>query len=203
MNETSKFAGSPLIFLDLPKDWTEETLERFFRNVRSMNIRNSIDIFHVVVFPSKKGIMPFLEIVPKVATSSGMRVEFAYTHYTEKLQRSQDANNLVEEIFPFALCHCGERKLDQPIKNLFMFPSEKAQRDLDTGAKYSREKPVSLYKTLISLYGHPNCWILDLCSGAGSAAVACMEYGCYHCIVAEKDPEKLRMIRRRLSKEEK
>ena len=30
-----------------------------------------------------------------------------------------------------------------------------------------------------------------------------MEYGCYHCIVAEKDPEKLRMIRRRLSKEKK
>ena len=54
-----------------------------------MNIRNSIDIFHVVVFPSKKGIMPFLEIVLKVATSSGMRVEFAYTHYTEKLQRRQ------------------------------------------------------------------------------------------------------------------
>ena len=41
------------------------------------------------------------------------------------------------------------------------------------------------------------------CSLIGSAAVACMEYGCYHCIVAEKDPEKLRMIRRRLSKEEK
>ena len=37
----------------------------------------------------------------------------------------------------------------------------------------------------------------------GSAGVACMEYGSYHCIVAEKDPEKLCMIRRRLSKEEK
>lgn len=114
-----------------------------------------------------------------------------------------DAHNLVEEIFPFALCPLGERKLDQQIKNLFMFLSEKAQRDLDRGAKYIKEKPVALYKTLLSLYGHPNCWILDLYSGAGSAAVACMEYGCYHCIVAEKDPEKLRMIRRRLSKEEK
>ena len=41
------------------------------------------------------------------------------------------------------------------------------------------------------------------CFLIGSAAVAFMEYGCYHCIVAEKDPEKLRMIRRRLSKEEK
>ena len=48
-----------------------------------------------------------------------------------------------------------------------MFPSEKAQRDLDRGAKYIKEKPVALYKTLLSLYGHPNCWILDLYSGAG------------------------------------
>ena len=48
-----------------------------------------------------------------------------------------------------------------------MVSSEKAQRDLDKGAKYDTEKPVALYKTLFSLYGHPNCWILDLCSGAG------------------------------------
>ena len=41
------------------------------------------------------------------------------------------------------------------------------------------------------------------CSLIGSAAVACMEYGCYHCIVAEKDKEKLLMIRRRFSKAEK
>ena len=51
-----------------------------------------------------------------------------------------------------------------------MFLAEKAQRDLDTGAKYFKEKPVALYKTLLSLYGHPNCWILDLCSGAGKIA---------------------------------
>ena len=44
---------------------------------------------------------------------------------------------------------------------------------------------------------------IPFCSIIGSAAVACMEYGCYHCIVAEKDPEKFRMIRRRLLKEEK
>ena len=49
----------------------------------------------------------------------------------------------------------------------FMVSSEKAQRDLDIGAKYNREKPVALYKTLLRLYGHPNCWILDLYSGAG------------------------------------
>ena len=73
-------------------------------------------------------------------------------------------------MFPFALCPLGERKLDQQIKNIFMFPSEKAQRDLDRGAKYSKEKPVALYKTLLSLYGHPNCWILDLYSGAGKIA---------------------------------
>ncbi|KAK2549227.1 hypothetical protein P5673_030333 [Acropora cervicornis] len=131
------------------------------------------------------------------------RSEYFYFKKCQERRKVEDAHNLVEEIFPFALCHCGERKLDQQIKNLFMFPSEKAQRDLDTGAKYIKEKPIALYKTLLSLYGHPNCWILDLCSGAGSAAVAFMEYGCYHCIVAEKDPEKLRMIRRRLSKEEK
>lgn len=201
VKETSKFVGSPLIFLDLPKDWNEETLERFFRNVRSMNIRNSIDVFHIIVFPCRKGVMSFLEMVPKVATSSGLKVELAYTHYTKKSQISQDAHNLVEEIFPFALCHCGERKVNRQVSNIFMFPSEKAQRDLDVGAKYSREKPVGLYKALLSLYGHPNCWILDLCSGAGSAAAACAENGCFHCIVAEKDPEKLRMIRRRLAKE--
>ena len=48
-----------------------------------------------------------------------------------------------------------------------MVSSEKAQTDLDTEAKYNTEKPVALYKTLLSLYGHPNRWILDLCNGAG------------------------------------
>ena len=50
------------------------------------------------------------------------------------------------------------------------FRQRKLKRDLDTGAKYIKEKPVALYKTLLSLYGHPNCWILDLCSGAGKIA---------------------------------
>ena len=49
----------------------------------------------------------------------------------------------------------------------FMVSSEKAQRDLDIGTKYNREKPVALYNTLLSLHGHPNCRILDLHSGAG------------------------------------
>ena len=48
-----------------------------------------------------------------------------------------------------------------------MFPSEKAQRDLDTEAKYIKGKPDALYKTLLSLYEHLNCWIFDLRSGAG------------------------------------
>ena len=40
------------------------------------------------------------------------------------------------------------------------------------------------------------------CSYLGSAAAACAEQG-YNCIIAEKDEQKLRMIRRRITEREK
>ena len=40
------------------------------------------------------------------------------------------------------------------------------------------------------------------CSYIGSAAAACVEKG-YNCIIAEKDEQKLRMIRRRITEREK
>lgn len=68
-------------------------------------------------------------------------------------------------MFPFVLGHIGDYKLDvNTVSNVFKFPSGKQDAEIT----YKREKPLSLYKALISLYGSEGCWILDLCSGAGT-----------------------------------
>ena len=57
--------------------------------MEGMNTRNSIDEFHVVVFPPIRDLTKFLETVPKAARSAGMTVELGYTHLAEKSQKGQ------------------------------------------------------------------------------------------------------------------
>ena len=55
------------------------------------------------------------------------------------------------------------------LRSFSCFRQRKLKGTLIQGQNRSRKNPL-LYKTLLSLYGHPNCWILDLCSGAGKIA---------------------------------
>jgi len=72
-------------------------------------------------------------------------------------------------MFPFILGHCGEHKLHKSVSNVFKYPTaKKTSRLQDAETNYKMEKPVSLYKDLISIYASEDSWILDLCSGAGT-----------------------------------
>ena len=70
-------------------------------------------------------------------------------------------------MFSFVVCHSGEKRVERRSSNAFIFTSQEVQKDLSRGAKFSREKPLALYKRLISIYGRPDSWILDLCNGTG------------------------------------
>ena len=57
--------------------------------MRSVNTRNSVDSFNVVVFPWRNRVIEFLQLVPKVAKNTGMTVELGYSHYPEKATRDK------------------------------------------------------------------------------------------------------------------
>lgn len=79
-----------------------------------------------------------------------------------------DGDNLSQSVLPFAICHFGGQivKVKMAHESLFSCKPDKLVRD-ERGECYKRQKPVSLYKELIALYGKPLTWILDICSGAG------------------------------------
>ena len=79
-----------------------------------------------------------------------------------------ESNSLINELFPFLVGHIGKYQLSSSARNLFYFSSASTKdRDASVG-KFTREKPLALHTRLISLYGCEGCWILDLCSGAGT-----------------------------------
>lgn len=79
-----------------------------------------------------------------------------------------DSNKLTEDMLPFIVGHCGEYMLPTSLSNVFHFPQQnKAPKRQDGEIAFSREKPVGLFKSLVRAYGFEDCWVLDLCSGAG------------------------------------
>ena len=80
-----------------------------------------------------------------------------------------DSNKLTEDMLPFIVGHCGEYMLPTSVSNTFHFPQQnKAPKRHEGEISFRREKPVSLFKSLVRTYGFEDCWILDLCSGAGT-----------------------------------
>jgi len=64
-------------------------LEKFLRNVKSVNMRNDVAAFHIIVFrPSTERLLPFLALVPKVSENAGFKVEMAYTHFNKSYTKS-------------------------------------------------------------------------------------------------------------------
>lgn len=65
-------------------------MEKLLRNLKSINTRNDVDAFHLIVYPpSVENLWTFLEVVPKVVRSAGFKVEMAFTHLEKKPTRSQ------------------------------------------------------------------------------------------------------------------
>ena len=84
-----------------------------------------------------------------------------------------DSNKLTEDMLPFIVGHCGEYMLPTSLSNVFHFPQQtKAPKRQEGEIGFSREKPVGLFKSaLVRAYGFEDCWILDLCSGAGTTPI--------------------------------
>ena len=83
-----------------------------------------------------------------------------------------DSNKLSEDMLPFIVGHCGEYMLPTSLSNVFHFPQQnKVPKRQEGEIGFSREKPVGLFKSLVRAYGFEDCWILDLCSGAGTTPI--------------------------------
>lgn len=83
-----------------------------------------------------------------------------------------DSNKLTEDVLPFIIGHCGEYMLPTSLSNVFHFPQQNtAPKRQDVEIAFSREKPVGLFKSLVRAFGFEDCWILDLCSGAGTTPI--------------------------------
>lgn len=65
-------------------------LEKFLRNLKSINTRNDVAVFHVIVYPPPtERLFLFLEEVPKVLANAGFKVEIGYTHLEKKTAKSK------------------------------------------------------------------------------------------------------------------
>lgn len=83
-----------------------------------------------------------------------------------------DSNKLTEDMLPFIVRHCREYMLPTSVSNMFPFPQQnKAPKRHDGEISFRREKPVGLFKSLVRTYGFEDCWILDLCCGAGTTPI--------------------------------
>ena len=71
-------------------------LEKFIRNVKSINTRNDVAAFHIIVFPpSTERLLAFLALVPKVLENAGFKVEMAYTHLEKHYAKSRGICNII------------------------------------------------------------------------------------------------------------
>jgi len=90
----------------------------------------------------------------------------------DKSITSRDSNKLTEDMLPFIVGHCREYMLPTSVSNTFHFPQQnKAPKCHDGEISFRREKPIGLFKSLVRTYGFEDCWILDLCSGAGTTPI--------------------------------
>ena len=69
-------------------------------------------------------------------------------------------------VTPMVICHIGQ-KVDSIDGEMVVLKPDKTVMD-EEGQCYRRQKPAALYTSLITSYGRPHSWIMDVCSGAGT-----------------------------------
>jgi DNA modification methylase len=83
-------------------------------------------------------------------------------------------------------------------EDVFRMGGDSVVRDKDTKEIYDHQKPVKLYSSLLDVFKpDKSLHVLDVCSGAGSCAVACKNAQ-YKCLVIEKSLVRCRLIEQRL-----
>ena len=81
-------------------------LGKFLRNVKSINMRNYVTAFHIIVFlPSTERLLAFLALVPKVLENAGFKVETVYTHLEKNYAKSRGICNIINNKNYFLLLH--------------------------------------------------------------------------------------------------
>ena len=68
------------ISFDVFQDWDEEILQKFLRNIKSINTRQNVEIYHIIVFPCPVTIMESMEFVPRTLQNGGLTCEIGYVH---------------------------------------------------------------------------------------------------------------------------
>lgn len=98
--------------------------------------------------------------------------------------------------FPF-IVSCGDP--NKLATNLFIIDEEVIlAKEKDSQETYKRQKPKQLYKELINLFSKDkSLHIFDICSGAGSCTLSCVELG-RNCVVIEQSLVRARLIRQRV-----
>jgi site-specific DNA-methyltransferase (adenine-specific) len=69
-----------------------------------------------------------------------------------------------------------------------------------TNKVHPTQKPVALFEYLIKTYTNEGDLVLDNCAGSGTTGVACKNLN-RHCILIEKEPEYIEIIKRRVGNE--
>ena len=82
-------------------------LEKFLRNVKSINMRNYVAVFHIVFPPSTERLSAFLTLVPKVLENAGFKAKMAYTHLEKNYAKSQGICNIINNNTSF--CYISSR----------------------------------------------------------------------------------------------
>lgn len=68
------------ISFDIFQEWDEEILQKFLRSIKSINTRQNVDIYHIIMFPCPDKIMESMEFVPRTLQNGGLTCEIGYVH---------------------------------------------------------------------------------------------------------------------------
>ncbi|XP_028417131.1 uncharacterized protein LOC114541406 [Dendronephthya gigantea] len=192
------FNGASLVFTDLPKKWTADNIGVFTRLMKSVNLRNGVDNFRFILFPTiQNEDLMVQQIQATSIVLKSMNLEWHITYFENSLPNLKGKDKLKKVIFPFIVSGSSSIEVEAAT-NIFRVDGEPLAKEVDSGIKYTRQKPIQLYCELIKVFCHDkSLYIVDACSGAGSCAMACSKLG-LKCIVLDNSALKLRLIRQRL-----
>ncbi|CAB4019463.1 Hypothetical predicted protein [Paramuricea clavata] len=194
--EIPLFSGSELVFLDVPKDWTQEDLKHFLKIIKGIDIRNNVRETRYVMFPvtnPTKIQMKQVNMMASVLDEMQLGWAIAYYQYSSTTPKEQCL--LTNSTFPFLVTRTSKIVKSN---NHFSVPEDIAIKERDSGMVYKRQKPVKLYEELLEvLKADKSQHVIDACSGVASCAVACLSKD-IKCVVLEKSAIKARLISQRL-----
>lgn len=197
--DVPSFSGAALVILDMPQDWNGADVKKFVNTITSININHQMDDFTVAVLSPLKN-MAVAELAIKESRHFAEPMSFVYM--VPKDDTSDDAK-LTECVEGITIARKGRsRRTAWKAGHRRNYLEVKADPYfcIDGNPVDPQQKPVQIYQELVAAFSSPREWVMDACSGTGSASIAALQEG-RNTVALEKDERTISSLKLRLSKE--